>query len=870
MTILKVRFCAYLDSLEVVMFDLAYALASAPTMEGFEGEGAAGCIDIATGLQVHGLAKAQAPGQPGPPKTTETGQEAAYKTPEPQADEQPSGLPIRQWRQQMVNIAPPSEREETKKEDQWDEELPHGMPKDTHLLTPHCQELLKLVRSGKLYKKRPLPEEEDTDADGISGEKSDKKDSGASDGYGFQVRKWVRLERSAEDAGINLLAPRHKNTITRPSKQLATQVTGPMVTKATVKRLDAAGNPYMQEVIVPEGQAIDGEIISTSVVPAPEATGEAVLPVATPARRKPPIPQKKKGRGRGRGAKGRGRLPLPTPSLPVPQQDGSTEAKPENVGSDVSMQSLRLRFICLTSCQGVKIKSENASGARGDLEMNEPSALDEDDGDETFGDDEDGDGDESGTPAVEGEDQEMRDAPAYPPSDSAAETTQPGANLVPPLLVTGPVQLEGSPLKNVTLRSPTDPSPHLSPIATTATTAASADAVLSGVPGESTLGLLPSVPEPQQPVLLSQAFFRGDDIDRNPAEPLAPVSGPPETNPEDDFNMKDVPSTNTESQGPCPEPSPTAEGTAAAPVVETTAPVEPFAITEPPSVPDAPHAVGAAPMVEPTATVDPPAVAEPSPGVPPPLQDEKLPTAPAEEDIPVPSSEEPMPGQAVEMQQVPVAIEPGPPPPVIAPVPAPAPSPPPVAQVPAEEMKDLLEDVGTSDVKTVCGGADLARADGEGVADEVVQDEGSAGAAAETAEDAGAKDTVITDGARSGETGTQDVVTEDAGTEEGVTEDGSFDILGSLSTSLNQQAEDDVPPPPLPSAPTDTTTAEPAVQPNGPAPAAQPDESGLSGQAGEAAGTAGESVQMEQSSDLNEGGSDAQIQDLPERPGEDK
>lgn len=273
-------------------------------------------------------------------KATTMHPESAYRTPESQADEQSPGLPVRQWRNQMVTIAPPPEREENKKQDRWAVELPHGMPRDTHLLTPHNQELLRLARSGKLYKKRPLPEEEDADADAVPGDKQDKKDSAANEGYSFKVRKWVRLERSAEDAGINYLAPRQKNTITRPSKQLGTQVTGPMVTKATVKRLDAAGNPYTQEVIVPDGQAVDGEIISTSVVPAPEATGEPLLPAATPARRKPPIPQKKKGRGRGRGGRGRGRLPLATPTRPVPQQDGSTEVKPDNVGPDVSTRLL--------------------------------------------------------------------------------------------------------------------------------------------------------------------------------------------------------------------------------------------------------------------------------------------------------------------------------------------------------------------------------------------------------------------------------------------------------------------------------------------------------------------------------------------------
>lgn len=760
------------------------------------------------------------------------------------------GLPVRQWRQQLVNVAPPPEREEAKKQDRWGVELPHGMPRDTHLLTPHNQELLRLARSGKLYKKRPLPEEEDADPDGVPGDKPDKKDSAASEGYGFKVKKWVRLDRSAEDSGINLLAPRHKNTITRPSKQLGTQVTGPMVTKATVKRLDAAGNPYTQEVIVSDGQPVDGEIISTSVVPAPEATGEAVLPVATPARRKPPIPQKKKGRGRGRGGRGRGRLPLATPTRPVPQQDGSTEVKPETVGPD-----------------GVKIESEDVSRAGGDLEMNESSALDDDDGDEGSGDDDEGDGDESGTPAAEGEDQEMKDAPEYPSSDSiadappataSAEVAQPGANLAPPPLVTDPVQLEGSPLKNVTMRSPTDPSPHLSPIAATATATASTGAVLSGVP-----------------------------------EPPVPVTGPAETVPAESSRMEDVTSTNIEPQEAGPDPSshqsivPSAEGTSAPPVVEPPLAVEAVPVVEPSPVVEELPAVGAAPAVDPPAVVEPPAAPEPQPTFEPPQQVEELPAAPLREDIPLPTSEQPMPGQAAETsdQLFPVATEPAPPSPIIAPAPAPAPSPPPVPQAPAEEVKEVIKDVGSSEVKAESGGAEDVRADGKGAADILVDDTGAADVVAGTpgAQDVEAKDTVAADDAQVGEKGTEDVGTEDVGTEDVVTEDGSFDILGSLSTSLNQQAEDDVPPPSLPPAPTDTAIPEPAppVPSSEPAPAVQADETGVSGQAGETAAMDSteqvrntaettETVQTEPTSDVKAEGNEVQTQDLPERPGEEK
>lgn len=527
--------------------------------------------------------------------------------------------------------------------------------------------------------------------------------------------------------------------------------------------------------------------------------------------------------------------------------------------------------------------------------MNESSALDDDDGDEGSGDDDEGDGDESATPAAEGEDQEMKDAPAYPLSDSTAEAppaitpaeaAQSGANLAPPPLVTDPVQLEGSPLKNVTMRSPTDPSPHLSPIAATAT--ASAGAVLSGVPGESTLGLQPSVPEPQQPVLLSQAFFRGDNIDKNPAEQTAPVPRPAETAPAEDSMMEDVTSTVIEPQETGPEPVPDqailtfSEDTSAPPIVEPLPAVEAVSIAEPPSVVEGLTAIGAAPVAQPAAVDDPPAVVEP------PSHVEELPAPASKEDVPLPTSEQPMPGQTAETieQQAPAAAESAPPSPVIAPAPAPAPSPspPPVAQAPAEEV---VKDLGPSDVKTESGGVDHVFAEGESVEDVVVEDKGAVDVVAETtdAQDDGAKDTVAPGEAQIGAATTEGVGNEDTsvGTEDVVTEDGSFDILGSLSTSLNQQAEDDVPPPSLPPAPTDTAIHEPAlpVQSNEATPATQPHETDMGGQAAEAVvmgpteqtgniGESSETVQAEQSSDVKAEGTGAQTQDLPERPGEEK
>lgn len=220
------------------------------------------------------------------------------------------------------------------------------MPKGSELLPPHSLALLRAARSGALYKRAPPPDDEDGDAEGLPGDKAEKKVSGFNEG--FQVPVWKQVARNAEGPTVSHLAKRHKGTITLPSKMLATQITGPMVTKATVKRIDAAGNPYTQEVILTDGQQVDGEIISTSVVAAPEQAGPSSSSAATPGRRKPPHAQKKKGR-RGRGGRGRGRLPLQTSTRSDTQNgtalglEGVSEAKDGGLGPDVSRGHVQKR-----------------------------------------------------------------------------------------------------------------------------------------------------------------------------------------------------------------------------------------------------------------------------------------------------------------------------------------------------------------------------------------------------------------------------------------------------------------------------------------------------------------------------------------------
>jgi len=285
---------------------------------------------------------------------------------------------VRQWRLQEVDIAPPPMSTTTQKNDRWSIELPHGMPKDFHLLPPHSQELLRAARSGALYKRKAPPEEEDAidmiETSGTAGaglgygsgsgskmgaagglglatdaeKPGEKKTSGTSKSEpGIKVKVWRRVPREAEVPTVSHLAKRHKNTITLPSKASATQFSGPTVTRVTVRRVDAAGNAYEQTITINDDEQLNhlrGEIVSTTVIAAPIAADPPAQQQPTPTRKRPPPPpHKKKHKGPGRGRKkklGLGPLPLqlkPGASMnPAGGADAAAGPKAE-AGADVSV-----------------------------------------------------------------------------------------------------------------------------------------------------------------------------------------------------------------------------------------------------------------------------------------------------------------------------------------------------------------------------------------------------------------------------------------------------------------------------------------------------------------------------------------------------
>ena len=320
------------------------------------------------------------------------------------------------------------------------------------------------------------------------------------------VKLWKQVPRNAENPTISHLAKRHKNTVTVASRAAVPQVAGPTVIRATVRRIDAAGNPYEQTVTLAEGQHVEGEIISTTVVPAAAAAQGLPLQQATPVRRRPP-PPKRKAKGAGRGRK-KGKLPLPLP-LPATrsQATGADGApiKPEDAGTDVSSipsstSNSASRMLIVAQEPGIKIEDTEDS-ANQDSEMVDVSGMpsDDEEGDGGEGDEEEeeggeeageeaGDDDEIDASNLEdangdtvdqdAEDSEMSEViqpssveepdEPRPVEEEVEEVTISKVRFQPPSLANlGPQlassRIEGSPLKNVMILSPTEPSPLISP-----------------------------------------------------------------------------------------------------------------------------------------------------------------------------------------------------------------------------------------------------------------------------------------------------------------------------------------------------------------------------------------------------------------------
>ncbi|KAL2037933.1 hypothetical protein N7G274_009408 [Stereocaulon virgatum] len=225
------------------------------------------------------------------------------------------GLPVRHWRKKAINVNAAPEKENMDNASlrnlTW-KELP--LPRDAHLLSPMSQDLLRAARMPQAKKPTtPLLDDdkelgEDEDADG-------EVDTG------FVAKRWAVLPKELEGPEPEFLAKRRKGLPSVHSGALGTiNSTAPM-RKTKIRKVDNEGNNSVWEVLVPEGQTVDGEVVeeetSPTQAPAPGTVVEGVGVVnaegvviagdqGVPAinKRRPPPPKRKpKGPGRDRKKK---------------------------------------------------------------------------------------------------------------------------------------------------------------------------------------------------------------------------------------------------------------------------------------------------------------------------------------------------------------------------------------------------------------------------------------------------------------------------------------------------------------------------------------------------------------------------------------
>ena len=225
------------------------------------------------------------------------------------------GLPVRHWRKRSFNVNAAPEKDILNPLGTGDTGWPElPMPRDAHMYSPMSEALLRAARMGQVKKPAtPLMDDdkepgEDDDADGDLD-------------IGFVAKRWAVVPKDMEGPEPEFLAKRRKGL---PS--IYTGATGPLgntaqMRKTKIRKLDTEGNSYIWEVLVPEGQAVEGEIVeeetSPTQAPAPGTVVEGLGVVnaegvviardqamPTVNRRRPPPPKRKaKGPGRGRKKK---------------------------------------------------------------------------------------------------------------------------------------------------------------------------------------------------------------------------------------------------------------------------------------------------------------------------------------------------------------------------------------------------------------------------------------------------------------------------------------------------------------------------------------------------------------------------------------
>ncbi|CAK3779032.1 Hypothetical predicted protein [Lecanosticta acicola] len=283
------------------------------------------------------------------------------------------GLPVKQWGQQYarVSLAPPVSETQPGQDDKWGEP---PMPRDYQLLNTWTQHLLRLARSGKVGTKR----KQETDAiDDDRPEDEVAEDVNAKtnlDERVYVAKKWKPVPDHMlvqEHKHFEFLAKRRRglSSLYAPDQQNGAVVA---MRKTKVQRADVSGETVLYEVLVPEGQHVEGEVPESIELPdakpvtaAPgtviEGVGianeEGVLvaehlkPAVVPRRNRPP-PKKKGGPGRGKkrvtftnpdGSTYTTIVPNATKIVPQPGQVVKHVAKGEEAGADVTVEEAARR-----------------------------------------------------------------------------------------------------------------------------------------------------------------------------------------------------------------------------------------------------------------------------------------------------------------------------------------------------------------------------------------------------------------------------------------------------------------------------------------------------------------------------------------------
>lgn len=324
------------------------------------------------------------------------------------------GLPVHQWRKKPIKVDIAPEKENADESDpgklQWKE---LQMPRDSHLLPQVSQDLLRAARMPQVKKQAvPLPEDEK--------ELGEEEDADGEVDTGFVAKRWALVPKELEKPEPEYLAKRRKGL---PSAHSGALAIAPM-RKIKVRKIDADGHSSVWEVLVPEGQTVDGEVVegefSPTQAPAPGTVVQGVGIVNAEGvviagdqgvpginKRRPPPPKRKpKGPGRGRkkkvafaGADG-----LPTTNVPDGAADGAIKIE-DGKGSNGQEGTLGGHT---EMANGSLLKDDEQDGDEGSEEGSE-----EDEGEE--GDGEEGELSPSASPS--------RSSPKPPPSTIAEAGT---------------------------------------------------------------------------------------------------------------------------------------------------------------------------------------------------------------------------------------------------------------------------------------------------------------------------------------------------------------------------------------------------------------------------------------------------------------